>query len=162
MKKFAIEIKWAFIFVLVSLLWMLGERLSGLHSTHIDQHALYTNLFAIPAIVVYFLAIRDKRINYYQGKMRYMNGLWSGIVLSLIVTALVPITQYITSAFITPSYFENMISYTVENGQMPLEEAESYFTLANYIYIGMISAPILGIVTSAFVSIFARSKPSSL
>ncbi len=38
MKKISTEIKWALIFVAMSLLWMLLEKLSGLHSTHIDKH----------------------------------------------------------------------------------------------------------------------------
>ncbi len=154
-----IEIKWALIFVVVSMLWMLGERLAGLHSTHIDKHSVLTNLFAVPAILIYYLAIRDKKLNYYHGKMRFMPGLWSGIYLSLIVTLFVPITQYITSVIITPEYFPNAIAYTVNSGQMNQIEAEKYFSLSNYIFRSMISAPILGVVTSAFVTIFIRTKP---
>ena len=159
MKRLRIEIKWAIIFIVVSLLWMLGEKLAGLHSTLIDKHSVFTNLFAIPAILIYFLAIRDKKLNYYHGKMRFMQGLWSGIYLSLIVTLFVPITQYITIHFITPEYFSNAVSYTVDSGQMTQIEAEKYFSLSHYIFISMISAPILGVVTSAFVCIFIRTKP---
>ncbi len=33
-----IEFKWAFIFVVTTLLWLLMERLFGFHSTRIEQH----------------------------------------------------------------------------------------------------------------------------
>ena len=45
-----IEIKWALIFSVMGLLWMLLEKLSGLHGKYIDYHQYLTNLFAIPAI----------------------------------------------------------------------------------------------------------------
>ena len=158
MKRFRIEIKWAIVFVIVSLIWMEGEKLLGLHSSHIDKYLYFKNLFAIPAILIYFLALRDKNLHYYSGKMRYMQGLWSGLFLSLIVTVLIPLSQFITFTVISPDYFSNFIQYAVENGQMEQSEAESYFSLGNFIFIGMFSAPILGIVTSAFVSIFVRTK----
>lgn len=34
--KYKIEIKWAVIFIAMSLLWMVLEKLTGLHSTYID------------------------------------------------------------------------------------------------------------------------------
>jgi chorismate synthase len=50
MKNLQIEIKWACIFSGVGLVWMVLEKLSGLHGKYIDYHLYLTNLFAIPAI----------------------------------------------------------------------------------------------------------------
>ncbi len=61
MKNIKIEIKWAIIFSLVGLLWMVLEKLSGLHGTYIDYHLYLTNLFAIPAIIIMVMALKDKR-----------------------------------------------------------------------------------------------------
>ncbi|MDY0089018.1 MAG: hypothetical protein RBR78_01495 [Flavobacteriaceae bacterium] len=69
MKNLKIEIKWAVIFSLMMLLWMLLEKLTGLHSTHIDKHAYISNLFAIPAILIYVLALKDKKKNFYNGQI---------------------------------------------------------------------------------------------
>ena len=74
MKKFAIEIKWGVIFTIISLIWVFLEKSLGWHDEHIAQHAIYTNLFAIVAIVVYVLALIDKRKNFYQGKMNWSQG----------------------------------------------------------------------------------------
>lgn len=156
MNKYKIEIKWAFIFIATMLVWMLLERLAGLHDEHIDKHAIYTNLFMLPAIAVYVFALRDKCENALGGKMNYQQGLIAGIIISLIVTAFTPLTQYITSTIITPNYFPNVIAYAVSNNHMTQEAAEAYFSLSNYIMQSMIAAPIMGLVTSLIVAIFTK------
>ena len=47
--KYKTEIKWAIIFAIVMLMWITLEKLTGLHSEHIDKHPMYTNFFSIPA-----------------------------------------------------------------------------------------------------------------
>ena len=156
MKNRRIEIKWALIFAVMSLVWMLLEKLVGLHDTHIDKHPIYTNLIAIPAIVIYVLALLDKRKNFYNGKMTYVQGLITGLIITAIVTVLSPLTQYITSTIITPEYFPNAIKYAVESGGMEQAPAEAFFNLKYYIILGLIGAPIMGLVTSLIVAIFTR------
>lgn len=158
MKKYSIEIKWGLIFVLMSLLWLALEKAVGLHDTHIDLHATYTNFMAIPAIVVYFLALRDKRKNFYSGQMNYKQGFISGLLITLWVTLLVPLTQYITFSIITPDYFQNAINYAVESGNMTQSEAEEYFSTQSYLLQGLIGAPVMGVVTTAIVGIFTRKS----
>lgn len=161
MKNIKIEIIWALIFVGISLLWMFLEKLFGLHDEHIDQHAIYTNLFAIPAIGVYVLALLDKRKNFYHGSMNYKQGLISGLIITLFVTILSPLTQYITTYLITPDYFPNAINYAVESGMMQRQEAEAFFSYENYMVQGLIFAPVMGIITTAIVAIFTRKKKST-
>jgi hypothetical protein len=156
MKKFKIEIKWALIFVGMMLFWMLLERLFGLHDRNIEYHPLVTNFVAIPAIIVYVLALLDKRRNYYHGRMSYLQGFVSGIIITVIVTLLSPLTQLITSLVITPDYFQNVIEYTVTTGTMSRAEAEEYFTLNNYLVQTIMFTPVMGIFTSAIVAIFTR------
>jgi hypothetical protein len=159
MNKYKTEIKWAFIFMGVTLVWMLLERLTGLHSTHIDKHSTYTNFFAPIAIAVYVFALRDKRATDLGGKMMYKEGLISGIVISIMVGVLSPFGQLITAYVISPHYFENAISHGVANGLTTLEEAEAYFNLKNYIIQSTIFAPVMGVLTSAVVAFFVKSKP---
>jgi hypothetical protein len=140
------------------LLWMVMERIVGLHDVHIDKHAIYTNFVAIPAIIVYVLALLDKRKNFYEGKMTYMQGFISGIIISIIVTIFSPLTQYITSTIITPEYFTNVINYSVSQGMMTQTEAEEYFNLKSYMIQVLIGTPIMGIVTAAIVAIFTRKN----
>ncbi|MBK6263502.1 DUF4199 domain-containing protein [Marivirga sp. S37H4] len=158
MKKYTTEIKWAFIFMLVTFLWMLFEKLMGWHDENIEQHATYTNLYAIPATLVYVFALWDKRKNDLSGKMTWKQGFISGLIISVIIAIFTPLTTLITHQFITPDYFETVSDYAVVSEQMTREEAESYFSLQNYILQGAIVALLYGAVTSAIVSIFLRKK----
>jgi hypothetical protein len=157
--KIKTEIKWALIFVGMSLLWMVLEKLVGLHGTHIDKHMYLTNLFAIPAIVVYVLALKDKKNKDYKGEMTYKQGLVSGLIITAIVALFAPLTQWITSTWITPEYFPNVIAYSVETGYYTsLEEAEAYFNLENYMFQSVVGAIVMGVLTSAIVAFFVRTK----
>lgn len=158
MKKYKIEIKWAAIFLLMQLAWMLIEKFLGFHDKHIDQHAIFTNFIAVPAIVIYVLALLDKRKNYYSGVMNYKQGFMAGLIITIIVTIFSPVTQYITSTFITPEYFPNIIRHTVDQKLMTQEAAESFFNLKSYILQGLVGALVMGIITSAIVAFFTKGK----
>ncbi len=157
-KNYRIEIKWAIIFIGMMLLWMVLERLAGLHSTHIDKHPVFTNFIAIPAIAVYVFALLDKRKNFYGGNTTYMQGFISGLIITLIVTLMSPLIQIITSLVITPEFFNNSINYAVSNGKMDQAAAEKYFNLSSYILQGLIGTPVMGIVTTAIVAVFTKRK----
>lgn len=159
MKNIKFEIKWAIIFSLVGLLWMILEKLSGLHGKYIDYHLYLTNLFAIPAIWVMILACKDKKRKFYNGQMSYKQGLIFGVILSVFIATLSPLTQWITSYGITPEYFPNVIKRSVELGYyQTIADAEANFNYPNYAKQGAIGALVLGIVTTAIAMIFIRTK----
>lgn len=159
MRKIRIEIKWAIIFTIVVLLWMLLEKLVGLHDKYIDYHMYLTNLFAIPAIWMMVLALKDKKKNFYEGQMNYKQGLVTGILLSVFIALLSPLAQWITSYVITPEYFPNVIKRSVELGYFnSIADAEAKFNYKNYAIQGTIGALIMGIVTTAIAMIFIRTK----
>ncbi|HKK75108.1 MAG TPA: DUF4199 domain-containing protein [Saprospiraceae bacterium] len=158
MQKYRIELKWAIIFMATTLVWMILEKLVGLHSTHIDKHMIYTNFFAIPAIIIYVLALLDKRKNFYGGQMTYQQGFLTGLWITLIVTIFSPLTQYIISTVITPDYFSTVIDYVITHDMMTEEAARKQFNLKNYIIQATIGALIMGVVTSAIVAIFTRKR----
>ncbi len=159
MKNLKIEIKWAIYFTLMSLLWMLLEKWSGLHGKYIDYHLYLTNLFAIPAIWFMVLALKDKKRNYYLGNMSYKQGLISGIFVSLFIALLSPLTQWITSYVITPEYFPNVIKRSVELGYYEsTAAAEANFNYKNYAINSTIFAFVFGVVTTAVAMIFIRTR----
>ncbi|MCC4213051.1 DUF4199 domain-containing protein [Leeuwenhoekiella parthenopeia] len=159
MKFIRIEIKWAIIFSIVVLIWMVLEKLAGLHGKFIDYHLYLTNLFAIPAIIVMVIALKDKKKSVYDGKMDYKQGLISGIVLSVLIALISPLTQWITSYIISPEYFPNVIKRSVELGYFKsTAEAEANFNYQNYAVQGAIGALVMGIVTTAISMLFIRTK----
>lgn len=153
--KFKTEIKYAIGFFLMTLTWMALERLIGLHSTHIDKHATYTNLYAIPSVIIYVLALIETRKNN-NGIITYSQAFKSGMIMTLFITLLSPVSQYISSTYITPHYFENVINYTVSNGLMTKEAAMSEFNLSNYLLYSIIGALVMGTLTTAVVSLVIK------
>ncbi len=158
MKKFQLEIKWAILFSLLTLLWTIGEKISGLHDIHLDKQVFYTNFFAIPAILIYVFALLDKRKNEFQNMMNFQQGFVTGVYMSFIIMILSPIVQYISMTFISPKYFENIILFVVKNKSMTAIEAQKYFNLKSYIFQCAFFALSVGVVTSAIVAYFLQSK----
>ena len=158
MKNYSIEIKWGIIFTVVSLLWMLLEKTLGWHDELISKHSIYTNFFGLVAIILYVLAILDKRKNFFNGHMTWTQGFISGMILSIVVAVLSPIAQYISLELISPDYFNNVIDYSVEQGHMYRENAEDYFNLTSYIIQSFFFAIAVGIITSAIVALILRKK----
>jgi hypothetical protein len=161
MKKFAIEFKWALIFTAASLAWMYMENAVGLHGLYIEKHPVYTNLFAIVAISLFVLAMRDKKKNYFDGQMSFSQGFLSGMVMSVFIAVMTPAVQYITARFISPDFFDNMVEYTVRNKIYSPVQAKAYFNAENYMRIATFGALSAGIVTSALVAVFIKSKKIS-
>lgn len=158
MNNMKLEFNWAIIFVVMQLVWIVLEKLAGLYSEHIDKHLIVTNFIAIPAITVYVLALLDKRKRNYNGVMNYKQGFMTGFKITVIVTILTPLIQYIVSVIIAPEYFPNMINYVVKNGSMTQVAAENYFNLKNYMIQAFIGSFVMGLITTAIIAIFTRKK----
>jgi hypothetical protein len=161
MSKYKTELKWAIYFMIMSLLWMMMERVLGWHDELIGKHALYTNLIAVPAIAVYVFALLDKRKTDFGGYMTYQQGFACGVVISIIVMVLSPITQLLTSYIITPHYFEHAIANAVRSGSMSQQSAEGYFNLKSYMLQGAVGAPVMGVITASIVALFVKRTPQN-
>jgi len=158
MKKYLIEIKWGLIFVIMMLVWMYFEKAMGWHGENIADQATYTNFVAIPSIIVYVLALLEKRKKHFNNVMTWKQGFISGLIITTVVVILTPFSQLVTHELITPEYFENVKAYAVDQGQMTQEEASNYFNLTSYLWQSIVGALIMGALTSAIVAIFVRRK----
>lgn len=158
MNKIAIEIKWGIIFSISALLWMFLEKSLGWHDKLIGKQPFYTLLFGIVAILIFILAIQDKKRNYFKNDMDWKQGFITGCIISLIAALLSPLSQYIIYTFISPNFFQNAINFAVENKRMSLESAEAYFNLKSHIFQAVSDRLSIGIVTSAIVAYFMKTK----
>lgn len=159
MKKFRLELIWGFLFFLSGLAWMLMEKSLGWHDRLIAHHATYTLLYAPVAIFIYILALWQKKRTAYGGTMTFFQGFLSGLIMTLVVVLLTPLSQYISHSLISPSYFESLIAYNVRSEKMTLTEAESHFNLMNYITQSVLFAGLMGVLTTVVVMIFMKSIP---
>ncbi|MDO9262105.1 MAG: DUF4199 domain-containing protein [Flavobacteriaceae bacterium] len=158
MKKYQMELKWAIIFMLSTLLWVAFEKSMGWNDLQIDKHQTYTNFFSIIAIAVYGFALVDKRKNFYEGKITWKQGFMSGVIITLLIIPLNILAQYISFTYITPDFFANMINYNVSIEKMTLSEAENYFSLQNYRIQALTFGTLIGFATSAIVALFVKNK----
>ena len=158
MKKFSIEIKWGIQFSIVTLVWMILEKSVGLHDEYIAKQAIYTNLFGIVAVVIYFLALRDKKKNDYAGSMDWKHGFISGLILSFMIAVLNPFVQYITFTYITPDFFANITNYAVSHNIQTQQQAEIFFSLKSYTLQGIFNALSMGVITAALVALLVKTK----
>lgn len=156
MDSYRVELKWGLIFFLALLVWMMVERMAGLHGPRIEYHAVFTSLFAVVAVVLYVCALREKRSRALGGQMNWKQGFFAGLGITIVVTVLSPLGQYLIHTFISPDYLENVADYAVEAGMMTREEAASHFTLGSYIVQSAVGAVVMGVITSAVVAWFLR------
>jgi uncharacterized membrane protein YjgN (DUF898 family) len=158
--KYKIEIKWALIFSLFSLLWILGEKVAGFHdpNRNLTLQPFVTMLILIPNLLIYYWALKEKKTKYFGGRMNFAQGFKTGIFITGVITILTPLVQYIISTIITPDYFENVIQYLVSHNEMTLEDARAQFNLKNYMITSTVFGAIFGIITSAIMAFLLKNK----
>lgn len=158
MKNFSIEIKWALRFTLLTLAWAIGEKAIGLHDQYIADYLMYSMLFAFPAVLFFYLAIREKKKYVYNNEMTWRQGFVTGMVISAMIAVLNPFAQLVIYKSITPHFFETMIEYKIKHTSVTLKTAQEFFNLKSYIIQGIFSTLSFGVTTGAIVSIFLKNK----
>lgn len=158
MKKFAIEIKWGIRYAFLWILWLFIEKSSGYYESKISDYALYSMLFTFVTIFVYYVAIKEKKKDFFKDEMSWKQGCVTGIFLTIVMAILTPFCQIIFHKAIAPEFFPNMIEYSVSKGNSK-EVAENYFNLSSFIIQNIFSTLSLGVVISAVVALFLQTKP---
>lgn len=160
MKNFSIEIKWALRFTLLTLAWAIGEKAIGLHDEYIEHYATYTNLFVIPAVLFFYLAIKEKKRFVYNNIIDFRQGFMAGLIMTVIIALLNPFVQLVIYKSITPHFFDNIIAYKLKNKNFPmtLANAKLIFNLKTYMIESTFTALSKGFITGALVSLFLRNK----
>lgn len=158
MKNYIIEIRWAFIFTVAAILWAGIEKLFGMHDSNIGTQPIFSLLFGIPAIAIYFLALLEKKQKVFKGHMSWKEGTVSGIILSLFVAVLSPIAQWAIFTLISPEFFAKAIKFYTEKHTMTEARALEMFNVQAYMKKGITEALSMGVITSALVALFVKSK----
>lgn len=158
MKNFAIEIKWAINYSIAFMLWMIFEKSIGWHDANIDKQMIYTNLFGFVALAIYYFAFRDKKRNFFSNSISYRQGFMFGVYLSGLIALFAVVTQYITYTFITPNYFDTLITEVVKNKKQTLEQARAFFNYKSFLFQSIFGTLSIGIVTGAIIAYFTKTK----
>jgi len=158
MKNFAIEIKWAIAATVLSLLWIFLEKSLGLYDANLKWQPLFSMLIGFVVIPLYYLAIRDKKKNFYNGIITWKQGFFTGLIMTFFIMISSPLCQYLSHNFIAPDFFEKAITYTVNSKRMTQTDAEAYFNLNSYITQSVSMMLSFGVMISGIVSYLLKSK----
>lgn len=159
MKKFEIEFKWAVYFTAFNMLWLSLEKYLGWHDEHIQMHIVYSLFIILPQAILYFLALREKKLKYYEGNINWQHAFLSGGILSVIIAGLSPATIYYMNTFLSPEFIDLAIErYVVSGGKEA--SAKNFHSLEAYIKNAILFNVSIGIVISGVVALFIKSKES--
>ncbi len=161
LSKYKIEIKWAFIYTIASLAWMVFEKEMGWHDVNISQQPLYSLLFSFIGIIIYYFALQEKKNVSYNTNIHWKEAFVSGAIMTVFITVLSIPVFYLTVNVISPTFFSNMINYAVASKVYTLEQAESYFNTQSYLLQIVGGSLSMGIVTSAVIAYIIQTKKKS-
>lgn len=158
MKNYIIEIRWAFIFIVATVLWAGIEKLMGLHDSKIGTMPFFFLFFAIPAVAIYVLALLEKKEKIYHGQMSWKEATVSGIVLSLFIAFLNPVAQWAIYTLISPEYFAKAVKLYTDKHTLTEAQAMARFNLPAYMKQSITESLSIGVITSALVALFVQTK----
>lgn len=158
MKKVSIEIKWAIMFTIAYLCWILFEKIMGWENDRIENFWWLTLFFTPFAIFFFILAMREKRRRVYHRNMTWKQGFLTGLVISLFVALLSPITEYISYNFFTPENFNAISDSSVTNKLVANTKMNDILNIDNYRWQSAFGLLGLGIIISAISAIFTRRE----
>ncbi|SCX87022.1 DUF4199 domain-containing protein [Flavobacterium caeni] len=158
MKNYLIEIRWAFVFTVATILWAGIEKLFGMHDTNIGTQPIFSMLFALPAVGIYVLALLEKKQKTYGGQMSWKEGTVSGIVLSLFIAVLSPIAQWAIFELISPEFFAKAVRFYVDKNRFTEAHALEQFNIQAYMKKSITESLSMGVFTSALVALIVKTK----
>jgi len=162
MKSFKIELRWAILYSLAIMGWGMVEQKLGWHDVHISIQLVFHLLATIAIMtVVLIVMIKQKRTNYYKGKMEWKQGIVTGGKFAVITAALSVLTQYFIYHYISPDFFSHAIAYVTNKAHHPmsLKDAKEIFSMKSYIVQGIQDCFSFGLVLSAIVAFALKKTP---
>ena len=126
----------------------------GFHDDKINFYPYFSDLIIIPLVLLYAIGFKKHRISL-GGKITFINGIGFGLMATLFIVALTPMSVWIFDQFINPNFYTSMIQYQVKNHLSTLEIAKQSFNHDNFkqsCIIGNASTGILLSVILAFIS----------
>lgn len=162
MKKFSIEFKWAAIATLAALIWMFLEKYLGYHDEKITYQIGFSLLFSIPLIVIYYLALKEKKKEFYNNIVSWRQIFFTGLVLCIMISVFFPIVQYITYMQVSPNFVNHLIDEIVAHNRMSLEDAQANISFDIFLRQGVSSNLSTGVVVSAILAYFLQTKEGEI
>lgn len=163
MKDYRIELRWALLISLVTIIWNFIEKsFLNWHDEFIgSQFGNHFLMLTILYFICFYIAISEKKKVFYDGEITWRRAFASGATISIIVALLSPLIVFFNYYYISPDYFDNMIQYQTQKESFPmsLEGAQEIFNMKSFMFIEGFSLSLcLGFIVSAIVAYPIRNK----
>ncbi|MEK6495404.1 DUF4199 domain-containing protein [Myroides odoratimimus] len=159
MRNFSIEFKWASYATLAALVWMFIVKSLGFHDLEKIRYEVGLQLlFNLVLVIFYWLGIRQKKREFYNGVISWQRAFLSGLVICIMITFFFPLIQYIAFNQVSPNFMATLQEAMVTQTKMSLEEAQSYATFDMYLRNGVTNNLSFGVVIIAIISYFIQTK----
>lgn len=163
MDNLRIEIRYAVLISLLTLLWLSVEFMVGLHDVYITYHA-FTNWLALLIPVVCIRMALSEKADQLDGRLSYKQAFASGFLVAFFAAVLAVPVQIVFHKLINPDYFDTMIKVAVNhaenakhNAMRAREEAALYYNLTSYIIQSGLLMLVFGTIVAAISAWFARN-----
>ncbi|MEC4117680.1 DUF4199 domain-containing protein [Myroides phaeus] len=159
MKNFSIEFKWAALATLAALIWMFIIKSLGFHSIEkIRYEVAFELLFNILLTVFYWLGIRQKKYEFYNGIISWQRAFLSGLVICIMITFFFPLIQYITFYQVSPHFMDTFLEALTTQTNMSLDEAQKSASFDLFMRNGVTNNLSFGVIIVSIVSYFLQTK----
>lgn len=152
-KSIILAISYFFIFII----WKACEKLIGLHDNKIELYSVISDLIIIPIIILYAIGFKKHRIGL-GGKITFKNGLGFGLMATLFIVSLTPMSIWIFDQFINPNFYASMIQYQIKNHLSTVEIAKQSFNHDNFKQSCIIGNIATGTLLSIVLAIISSKK----
>ncbi|KZE83775.1 DUF4199 domain-containing protein [Myroides marinus] len=159
MRNFSIEFKWASLATLAALVWMFIVKSLGFHELEKIRYEVGLQLlFNLGLVVFYWLGIRQKKKEFYNGVISWQRAFLSGLIICIMITFFFPLIQYITFNQVTPNFMDILQEAMATQTKMSLEDAQNYATFDIFLRNGITNNLSFGVVIVAIISYFIQTK----
>jgi len=147
----------AITYFILFIVWKACEKLLGFHDGNINLYPVISDLILIPIIIIYSVGFKSLRIGL-GGKIKFINALGFGLMASLFIVALTPMSVWIFDQFLNPNFYATMIQYQVKNHLSTLEIAQQSFNHENFKQSCLIGNIVTGSILSVILAFLSSKK----
>lgn len=162
--SYMLEIKYAIMASGFIFLWLILELVLGAHSTNMQYYPFFVlgSLF-VPAAGI-LMPIWRRKMYSMQG-LRFEEAFKSGLIVTGILTIMLPVIYFIFFNFIGPDLFENIRSFAYSRAHrfglrpnVAMSRAEQLFNLRNYLLAGFFGMMVYGSLIAGLGGYLFRTK----
>lgn len=157
--------RWGIATGVLSVIWLIGEYIIGLHGPLVKYHPLISMFASIIPIVCLPLGMKSVRNLELNGYANYTQLVRIGFFISAVSLVIAIVGQLLYNVIINPAYFEFMIQKTITqakeaNRDVAIAErhARGNYNLTSYIFQLTVNVLAGGLIISAVAAYFLKKE----